>query len=363
MTKQRYFFIYFFFLSFLLKAQEDSLRKNIFKIGTQFHYGSIFAHSEAVENTSGSRPFAFQADFIWQKISKKVWENCNCYPKTGFSLAYNNYNNQYLGQSFNFAYFLEPYFKLNARFNLSFRTSFGGAWLSNPYDVQTNPNNQSYSLPLSVYLAVGIGSHFKINSAWSIGLYGNYQHISNGGVKEPNKGINWVTSSLSVVYTPKPTELPVRERNVFSKKNAKLEKEIFIWASNKEAKIGDKKRFFIFGTSFQIHKQVSRLSALSLGTEIYYDGSLVERLRQDNENGNGWRSGLLAGHQFILGKFRFTQQIGVYVYQNNPYFDAWYHRWAILYYPNQKWGMGISLKAHRHIANFFDVRISKKFIR
>jgi hypothetical protein len=333
---------------------------HIFSWGAQTHYGTIFAHSEAVENTAGARPWGIEATAIWQKISQKVWDNCHCSPKTGIALAYYNYDNPYLGQSLQAGYFLEPNFRLTKRWELSLRGTLGLAYLTRPHHPVHNPNNQSYSLPISVYLLAGIGNHFKISPKWRVGTYLNYQHISNGGVKEPNKGINWITASLSAIYTPSPLDIPARPRSPF---NAQTPVEIETWAlfSSKTARVGEKKRHLIVGIGGQASKQVSRLSALTAGAEITHDASIVQRMADDRLQGNGWRISALAGHQFCLGKFRFSQQFGYYLYQNNPYFDSWYHRWGVTYYPRPRLGIGFNLKAHKHIANFADIRIIYKF--
>jgi len=95
---------------------------------------------------------------------------------------------------------------------------------------------------------------------------------------------------------------------------------------------------------------------LNIGTEAYWDGSLAERLRQANESGDAFRWAMLGGHQFVLGKFRFSQQLGVYLYNNNPFFHWWYHRWGFTYSPNGSWAVGFNLKAHKQVANFLDLR-------
>ncbi len=336
------------------------LRNHIFSIGTQLHYGSIFAHSESVENTAGSNPFALQIDATWQKISQKTWENCNCYPKIGFLFNYTNYDNAVLGQSIKLAYFLEPSFNITKHFQLALRGTMGVAFLSNPYNDISNPNNQSYSLPVSAYLAVGGGTNIKISSKWALGVFAHYQHISNGGMKEPNKGINWLTTSLNIIYTPNPTEIPQRARKLFDKKQP-IRTEIQFFGTNRPAIIGDKDRKFMFGILGQFSKQVSKLSALTWGLEAYYDGAMAQKMKIENVNGDGWRVGTMAGHQFLLGKFTFSQQIGVYLYQNNPYFSTWYHRWGVMYYPKQRFGVGFMLKAHQQVANFLDIRVGYKF--
>ncbi len=357
------FLMCFLFFPNKIFSQDTITQKipnKIFSIGTQTHYGSIFAHSQSVENTAGSNPFAFQADAIWQKISQKTWENCNCYPKTGFSLNYTHYDNAVLGQSLKIGYFLEPNFNIGRYFQLGLRGTMGIAYLTNPYNETKNPNNQSYSLPISAYLAVGGGFNVKISQYWAVGLQAHYQHISNGGMKEPNKGINWVTTSLNVIYTPNPVQIPKRERKPFEK-NQPIQTEIHVFGSNRPARVGDKERQFMLGISGQFYKQVSKLSALGIGLEAYYDGAMDKRMQYEGVEGSAWRVGMMAGHQFLLGKFRFSQQFGVYLYQNNPYFSNFYHRWGVMYFPKQKIGFGFMLKAHQQVANFLDLRIAYKW--
>ena len=67
------------------------------------------------------------------------------------------------------------------------------------------------------------------------------------------------------------------------------------------------------------------------------------------------------GHEFLLGKFLFSQQIGYYLFKKHVPSDNWYHRWGLVYRFNQKINFGINLKVHRHIADFIDFRIGYSF--
>jgi hypothetical protein len=330
------------------------------RIGGQVHYGSIFAHSPAVENTANSFPWGIQLEANWQKISKKVWDNCYCYPQVGFLVSYYNYDNTILGKSIQVAYFLEPTFKLTQRTSFSVRGIVGLSYLTNPYDSIKNPNNRSYSLPVSAYLTVATGVQIQLNNQWYLNSHINYQHISNGGIKDPNKGINWITGSLGILYTINPTNLPLREKKIFIREK-EIQWELIGFISNKGAGVGQKQRFMIGGLGLQANRQVNPLHAINLATEIYWDASLAERLRQDNLDASSFRWGWMLGHQFLLGKFRFSQQLGIYAYSDSPYFSRWYHRWGVMYDFHEKWGIGFNMKAHGQTANFLDLRTTWKF--
>src|SRR5215210_807176 len=175
-------------------------QKDIFSVGLGIQHGFIFAHSEAVQNTKGSHPTGGEVILSWQRNNAAVWNLCNCFPRKGLLLAYYDYDNAILGKSMMAAYFLEPTYKLGKNTFFSFKGSAGVSYLTNPFDSLKNPSNQSYSTDLSVYLLVGLGVWFRMNDQVWLNASVNYQHESNGGLKEPNKGINWPTAGLALSY-------------------------------------------------------------------------------------------------------------------------------------------------------------------
>ena len=66
---------------------------------------------------------------------------------------------------------------------------------------------------------------------------------------------------------------------------------------------------------------------------------------------------IMGGHEFLLAKFIFTQQVGIYVFKNNPYTDDWFHRWGLLYKAGKHYWFGLNLKAHRQVADYIDLRV------
>jgi hypothetical protein len=80
------------------------------------------------------------------------------------------------------------------------------------------------------------------------------------------------------------------------------------------------------------------------------------------QNNSHHRIGMAVGHDFLMGRFTFSQHIGVYLFKQAPMYDDVYQRYTLTYQLNKKWNIGVSLKAHRHVANFFDLRIGFRFI-
>ena len=347
-------------------AQGDTLQDRItpyqklFSIGTGIQHGFIFAHSAAVENTRGSRPTGVELILSWQRTDSAIFSLCNCYPRKGLLLAYYDYDNSILGKNITAAYFLEPLYRLGRHSFFSLRGAAGFSYLTHPFDSLRNPHNRSYSTHISGYLMVGIGVWLRLSERWSINPGISYQHISNGGLKEPNKGINWPTAGLAISYQPKKASYFTgsrRKEKFWLHYPLRWDVALFGMARNGEDLQGKRGHFLLVGLQLQAAKQVGSINNLSLAAEVYRDEDLYLALKRDSLRASPVKAGLLAGHEFILGRFLFSQQLGVYVFDQTPYFDRLYHRWGIQYNLSKKMGVGFKLKAHRHVADFIDLRM------
>lgn len=334
-----------------------------FSIGLAGHVGFIFAHSVDVENTRGARPLGIHLDLTWQRLDQRSWEACSCYPRHGISLNYFDYDNAILGHGIHAAYFLEPTFRLGRRTDLSVRGAVGLSGLTNPYHPVRNPGNQSYSLPFSAYLSLGTGLLQRVSDHWAVHLQASYLHTSNGGIQEPNKGINWPTASLGLHYTPHPVVVPNRTRPPRRRyRDEPWAYELGTFLTTRTVGVGGKRRYFIGGLNATMSRPIGRLHAWTISVEGAWDGVRYERYRQDALEGrSAWWAGLLTGHEFLLGKYRFGQQLGGYLYQDAPYYSRLYHRWYLLRRFGGAVHAGIGLKAHAQVANFLDFRAVYRF--
>lgn len=333
-------------------------------VGGKFHYGFIFAHSEHVQNTSGAFPRGLDLEFARQLTDTTTWDACRCYPSRGWNFSYFDYQTNILGESINAAYFLEPAYRIGKRMQFRLRGGIGLSYLTTPYHQQHNPTNLSYSMAVSGYLQLGVGLSVQVAPQWLMHMGGNYQHISNGGLKEPNKGINWPTASIGVSWMKTPYQLPgYNRRNSSWKRDSKPFAEAGLWLSAKQVAKPDGKnnRAVLGGVLIQASKQVSKISAVNVGAEVAYDHSLYQRLEFESLTGSPYTAGLLAGHEFLLGKFFFSQQLGLYLFSQSPYHTRLYHRWTLRYRVAPRWTVGFSLKAHKHVADFFDARVMYRF--
>jgi hypothetical protein len=211
---------------------------------------------------------------------------------------------------------------------------------------------------------VGLGFWFRLNQHWWLNASANYQHVSNGGLRQPNKGINWPTVGLAVSYQKmsRPFYAGARVKEKFWKNHAlRWDAGLFGVARRALDEDGTSRRLPLVGIALQASKQTGRINALTLGMELYRDEELRVQLKRDSIIASPVKSGILAGHTFLLGQFSFSQRLGIYVFDQTPYYNRFYHRWGIHYNISRHIGLGINLQAHKQVADFVDLRLTYTF--
>lgn len=335
----------------------DSVRTRVV-LGVRGHYGALLIHSRALANLKQTHPGGVELDFAQQYVDQKAWDFCNCYPRVGGALSFWDFGHRVLGRGVTAVAYVEPVFLTQHRLNLSIRMGGGLAYLSHPFDSVTNPFNSAYSLRMNFPLMVGLGLQFRLDPHWGLRLAGNFNHVSNGGLSLPNKGLNYPTLSLGVDYAPQGIDFKARARQHDRRPPApRLRLYAGALGTLKRADGRDTRQQGVWGAWVQGVYYVGRWSGLNLGAEWIDDGA--RRLKMDREGvpGRSERGAVLAGHQFLLGRVVFSQQLGVYFFDQFKLNDPVYQRFGLGLHVTRRLFAGISLKTHRHVADLLELRV------
>jgi len=346
-----------------LWSQEAKTPKQPTVIGLNLNYASLLRHSQNLQELDKSFPVGLGLEWSKMLLTQEAWEFCNCMPRVGAELSIWSWDNpDILGNGILAMGFVEPYFRTHKALNIVFRTGLGGAYLSQPYDESSNPLNLSYSTDLSFAIMVGAGVNYRLSDQWNLGVLLNYSHTSNGGVKSPNKGLNFPSINFRVLKSLNPIQFPSYEK-VENRKPPELTSRLSLthFSSWNDISIDERVNFYVFGIEGKYSRWVGRKSALSVATEVIFDYSRKEEIKLEQTNSNFVQAGVLVGHEFWLGKVTFSQQIGAYYYADYTTLDDVYQRYGLTYNFNRRFFAGINLKAHRHVADFFDFRIGYQF--
>lgn len=327
-------------------------------IGVNIHGGFIIPHSAELKPVSDTNPIGLQLEYNKLKLDRKAWETCNCYGRTGWSFLYMNYNDpDQLGSSYNLIYYVQPYFDYTPPLTFSLKAGGGITYLDQVYDEETNPENLFYSSPLSFYLFLAPTVGFIVSDKWELALSANYNHISNGGSKQPNKGMNFPSLSIGASRMLN-YQLP-ESRSPSSEDRKKWEKYLGAFGSLRSAdESTEGSNYLMTGLNAGIMRPLSVLNGLNAGIEISYDDSYRERLERMEVEESPWIVSAMVGHQFTVGQFYFIQQFGFYLIRPEEVQPKdVFQRYSIYYKLRKGLGFGTSLIAHGHVADHMDLRL------
>ncbi|HHP7241887.1 MAG TPA: acyloxyacyl hydrolase [Cyclobacteriaceae bacterium] len=340
-----------------LSAQQDSIQYP-WVIGARIHGGFIIPHAPDLKSLAQNDPSGIQFEISKLKMSQRSWDYCRCFPKIGAAFNYYNYSEpDSLGNSYNLSFFIEPEFGAHKKIFFSLRPQLGVTYLNKPFDSINNPNNTFYSSTISFLVSLSAAVNVNIAPRWRLNFAANYNHISNGGIKEPNRGMNFPTLSIGVEYLTEAVKFPDYSINRESYQKRKfLDLGILLSAQTANDQPGRHPLYGLFGS---YNFSINRKSIIKISTEWVNDGALKENLEQEGLDMDHNRIAILLGHDMLIGRFRFGFDLGAYVYSPVKARDPVYQRYSLRYTVNNKFYIGTTIKSHRQVADYLDLRFGR----
>lgn len=348
--------------SALLAQDTSAVARVPLSIGLHAHSGFIVPHSKELIDVSGSRPLGLELDLSWTYAAPSHTRTLGMAARKGIALHAVDFNNgPVLGRMLGLSPYVEPVVRVQDRLHGSIRLGLGLAWLSRVYDAETNPTNLFFSSRVSFLALVNASLAYRVNLHWTAVGGFHFNHISNGGMKEPNKGMNFPTFSLGAAYTPKPLapQRPARDNGWKSQRKRTSYALLSGSVKTLPLELGNttRERGWLLGAIAITSWRMGRLTALSAGTEWVHDGYSSAMLQGEANPISAWKGALLVGPELVVGPVRCGLLLGGYAFNPSRRTDAIYQRYQLLYSLSKHLVVGTSLKAHRHVADVFDLRL------
>jgi hypothetical protein len=348
--------------SFLLSQAPTTAPRNPLLVGMRGHYGFIIPHSRDIAGVSGSNPFGVEMNVQWVETREERLRNTGVVAKRGFVAHHINYDfPEVLGSCTSLAAYVEPLIRPDRRLYGSVQMALGASYMSKVYDAETNPTNLFFSTPVSFLVMTNAYLNYKLTPQWEVSLGFNYNHISNGGMRTPNKGMNFPTWNAGAAYNFRPAPIRRAPKSPDWKNEPRHFYYIQAVGSLKTVEanefFAENKLRWLLGGIAVAGRRVGRMSALSAGTEWIHDGWKRAQLDRWNDPRSALLGGMLAGHELLSGRVRFTTHLGIYVHNPARTTDLLYQRYGLFYRIGKHLLVGATLKSHRHIADVFDVRM------
>lgn len=355
--------VQFIFMLFLLSLSCHVVGQNPSYVSVKPQTGFIIPHSQSISQISDSRPYGAGVEYGWFLKQNRDWERCNCYSKAGLSLLHMNFNApEILGSSTTLIGYAEPLLNYRGFLKASFRMGTGVSYLSKVYDAETNPENKFFSTRISFLVHADFNLMKFITDHWFINAYFKYNHISNGGMKEPNKGMNFPSYGIGVGYAFQDVRFQEREKKKLNKPVPVVPGiKAFGTLKNTEGGTGTAAKAPSIGVMIKARRKFTPLNAINIGLEGNANYALKKRMEQSEDPVDHREFSFLVGHDFLFGKFAFSQYWGTYIYA--PFYKNkdFFQRYSLTYDVYKDFHIGVTLKAHAQVAQNFFVMVGYDF--
>ncbi len=337
--------------TFSLCAQEDRSSDRPLFISASAVYGSFQVHTSKLEKYRGINPAGVEIEISRLFLTDKVREMSGTKVKLGLAINYTNFDHIDLGYGIGALFYIEPYFKCSKKWWLSGKGGIGLSYLSQPYNSISNVDNLSYSTHMAFPLFLGISSNYFFSPKWALKATVAFQHLSNGGVKQPNLGINFPTVALGIEHALDDYSLPSKNKNPEYTKENRID---FLMGYSLKEDTTHVNNTSVVSMFTQKAWQVSRINTLSLGGLIEY-----QQIHQTYHK--PWSVGLVGGNEFLMGKFLFGQQMGIYLLEGYAASSLLFQNYYLRYKTNSRVLAGVNFKAHGHVADYLSFQLGYSF--
>ncbi|GMQ24101.1 hypothetical protein Aoki45_07830 [Algoriphagus sp. oki45] len=341
--------IFLFAWSILAKSQSGTHR-----LGLEGQYGWIIAHNPELEQVAQSSPIAVGFSSQWMKNTRKNWEACNCFHYLGLSLSVVDFqNSKELGQAWNVAGTFEPILFRSAKWSGSLSTGLGVSYLTRVYDPIENPRNTFFSAPVSFLIFLAPKISYQLSEKWEFQASLNYSHISNGGQRQPNRGMNFPMLGLGMVHYTRRGAL-----NEFEKTKTVKDWEFYLDLGFNTQDAGEDTRKPNFVLAGGTYRRLAGILALGGGLELAKDFSLLADRSRER-----LIPAAFAEPHLLFGRFDFAMRYAAYLSKPEGYQEdkSFYQRYTLNYHLGRHFRVGAGLKAHGHVAEYMDLRLGWRF--
>jgi len=352
------------FLSQNLLAQENNA-KYTYSLGADFFTGFIVKHHEDMGHLITGHPSGIRLNFSKYSYGTKAWEQRYGYPTFTTTLSYYNLkNDEVLGKIVALNTGLG--FHLNnfevSKNDIQAYFGFGLAYITNPYNAETNNKNNVISTYWPLTFNLRISYDRQVSSRIKAGIALQLSHFSNAARAVPNYGINIANFNIGVKYLLTDSHPAYRTDKLddsdFNKKS--YFNIDFRFGRSALTPVGSGASPY-YAISLFWNKQVSPKSILDTGIEGFANKAIEKQILLNQalvEGSPDYRTiSIMIGHEFLLHKMSLVTQLGVYVYKPYQSIDRIYSKVGIKYYFTDHIYGSLILKTHYAVAEVLEYGI------
>ena len=333
-------------------------------VGAYAQGSIIMAHTAAIRHLVDSHPTGFEVNLQQQTTGAAPWHGWYKFPKIGLALTYYDFHNPVLGYVFAASPYISKSISRGPKHDFSFRLGAGLAYLTNPYNQETNHKNTIASSALNATLQFRFEYDYALTPHLGLLVGAGLNHYSNGATTKPNFGVNLPSVVLGLNYHQ---QRPAPRTNPNAPAPAEVGRIFYNVSTSlgfKQRTEGDKQKYLVNSVTLAVGRRMNRKSNLLLGLEGFNDRSLKATLNDTTRAGGPQpdvkKAGLFVGHELLFGRLAFDSHLGFYVYAPYKSSTPYYERLGLKYHFTNLLFGAVDLKIHRGAADVIEFKIGAK---
>jgi hypothetical protein len=358
----------FYFISVKSISQETRIKDKLFFEGF-YHYGFVSPHHNYMAYFINEHVQSFQFNIGIYTTGEKLWHKYYNYPAIGIGFHHSSLgNNDIYGHMDAVYLFTDRYFGNNNNvINFGNRISLGACYVNKCYNLYSNPFNMAMSTKINIYINYSLETDIRLFPQTDLKFGIALNHISNGNIKEPNKGINFITSFVGLKYS---LSDPKNIRKSFLYKKPDSTKNQILIAGSFGIKNNSRftnTTYPVYALSLEYSRKISRTGWMGLVLTNYYDYSLKNELETENssytyKNTDPVRIALNLSYEMRMGNLSYLFQPGIYIKNAYKHTGNITNRIGLRYYFPKRFTASLMVKAHWvAIADVIEWGIGYKF--
>ena len=281
---------------------------------------------------------------------RKKWQQLHHYPTFGFGITkfFFQPNDNLLGNPFaTYLFFNEPlvqFKKAKLAYDFSVGISYG--WKS--YDPQTNPDQQAIGSSVNFIFMLGLQYEFRISNRLEGSMGANLNHMSNGRIRSPNRGINQYAGNVSLRYRLAPLKSGKRNSDLNFSTLTNIHHNINPFVSMLEFyavgsagvattfKNKDNHIYYLVASlTTDVARHYRYNAKFGAGLDLFYDASLKEDYQSQYPPGNVpshlfYWPGIHLSHEYMVHRWTLVTQAGLNL-KTPKSKGLWYARLGLRY--------------------------------
>jgi len=349
-------------------SQEPSQDKYPKFISITPNYGTVWKHRKYLDTLlTDANPRGIEINIGWQTTGRKPWQQILNYPRWGFQFMFYNLDNpNILGKALFITPHIDFFLIKRSKHELYVKIGTGIAFFNKYFEASSNPRNILVSLPVSASGFFSLSYRYIISSNWSTLVAFNFNHASNGSMRQPNLGINIPALGVGVHYTFKPERMNLKKIELPEfKKSLNFNTNLSFSSKQSPSEPLNDVNYMAYTLTSYFSKCFTRKSIVVTGIDGCLDESLNYELRNEpdyiNKKHSIYRLAITAGYEFVLTeKTHIMMQNAFYVYDPYKVDIPVYQRYGFKFLPFESMYLGYYLKTHAGKADFWEFAVGVK---